>query len=70
MFRFYFFLREETSMHVHVQCPYGDAKFWLEPRITLAQNPGLPAPQVRRALSLVERHADEIRSAWRKHFGG
>ncbi len=69
-FRLYFFSREEARMHVHVQCPDGEAKFWLEPRIALAQNLGLPVQQVRRAQSLVERHADEIRDAWRKHFGG
>ena len=69
-FRLYFFSREEARMHVHVQCPDGEAKFWLEPQIALAQNLGLPVQQVRRAQSLVERHADEIRDAWRKHFGG
>ena len=36
--RFYFFSREETRMHVHVQHPTGEAKFWLEPEIELARN--------------------------------
>jgi hypothetical protein len=36
-YRFYFFSREELRMHVHVQCPDGEAKFWLEPVISLAQ---------------------------------
>jgi hypothetical protein len=55
-------------MHVHVQCPDGEAKFWLEPTIALAHNYGLSGQQVRAAQQLVEAHADEIRSAWRKHF--
>jgi len=55
-------------MHVHVQCPDGEAKFWLEPTIALAHNYGLSGRQVRAAQQLVEAHADEIRSAWRKHF--
>jgi hypothetical protein len=67
-FRFYFFSREEARMHVHVQCPDGEAKFWLEPTIALAHNQGLSIQQVRAAQQLVEAHADEIRSAWRKHF--
>jgi hypothetical protein len=67
-FRFYFFSREEARMHVHVQCPDGEAKFWLEPTIALAHNYGLSGRQVRAAQQLVEAHADEIRSAWRKHF--
>ena len=68
-FRFYFFSREETRMHVHVHSPSGEAKFWLEPRIELAQNYGLNARQVNTVLRLVEEHADEIRKAWKTHFG-
>lgn len=40
-YRFYFFSREEARMHVHVQSSVGEAKFWLEPEIELAQNYGL-----------------------------
>jgi len=36
--RFFFFSREESRMHVHVHCPDGEAKFWLEPEIELAKN--------------------------------
>jgi hypothetical protein len=55
-------------MHVHVQGPDGEAKFWIEPAITMAQNYGLTEQQIRSVQMLVEGHADEIRSAWRKHF--
>ncbi len=57
-------------MHVHVTCSDGEAKFWLEPSIALAQNHGLSAQQLRDTQDLVEDHADEIRDAWRKHFSG
>ena len=57
-------------MHVHVYCERGEAKFWLEPKIELAQNYGLTARQVRAVQSLIEEHYDEIRSAWEKHFAG
>lgn len=40
-FRFYFFSREESRMHVHVQGQNGEAKFWLEPVIEVAQHTGL-----------------------------
>lgn len=66
-FRFYFFSREETRMHVHATS--GEAKFWLEPRIELAQNYGLGMRQVNAALRLVQEHEDEIREAWKAHFG-
>jgi hypothetical protein len=67
-FRFYFFSREEPRMHVHVACPDGEAKFWLEPSIALAHNYRLTDQQVRVAQQLVEAYASEIRTAWQKHF--
>jgi hypothetical protein len=67
-FRFYFFSREESRMHVHVQCANGEAKFWLEPHIALAQNAGMSERQIRVAHALIEAHDDEIRHAWRQHF--
>jgi Domain of unknown function (DUF4160) len=36
-YRFFFFSREEDRGHVHVHCADGEAKFWLEPEIELAQ---------------------------------
>lgn len=68
-FRFYFFSREETRMHVHVYCERGEAKFWLEPKIERAQNFGMAARQIRIAKTLIEEHYDEIRNAWQTHFG-
>lgn len=69
-FRFYFFSREEPRMHVHVHHADGEAKFWLEPSIELAQNYGLNSRQLASAQSLIEEHHDEIRAAWAAHFGG
>lgn len=37
-YRFIFFSREESRMHVHVTSGDGEAKFWLEPEIQLAKN--------------------------------
>lgn len=55
-------------MHVHVYCERGEAKFWLEPRIELAQNHGIPARDLRIVEDLIEDHVNEIRKAWKKHF--
>ncbi|MGH8136263.1 MAG: DUF4160 domain-containing protein [Steroidobacteraceae bacterium] len=54
---------------MHVQCPDGEANFWLEPHIALAQNHGLSDRQIRAAQTLIEEHANEIRAAWDRHFG-
>jgi len=55
-------------MHVHVQHPNGEAKFWLEPEIELARNYRLKPRQLKVALQLVKEHEDEIREAWQTHF--
>jgi len=47
-YRFYFFSREESRMHVHIYCGNGEAKFWLEPEIELARNHGLSKKQLKK----------------------
>ena len=69
-FRFYFFSREEPRIHVHVQGQNGEAKFWLEPQIELAQHVGLSRREINEAFHLVQDHENEIRNAWFKHFPG
>lgn len=68
-YRFYFFSREEPRAHVHVQHATGEAKFWLEPRLELAQNYGLTARRISTALQTIREHEGEIRAAWKEHFG-
>jgi len=68
-YRFYFFSREEPRPHVHVQHDSGEAKFWLEPQLELAQNYGLTPIRINTALRIIREHQDEIRAAWEKHFG-
>jgi len=68
-FRLFFFSREESRMHVHVHSERGEAKFWLEPVIELAQSYGLPQVDVNEALRLIRENEDVIRRAWNDHFG-
>ena len=68
--RFFFFSREEARIHVHVQAPDGEAKFWLEPEIALAESVGLSGPTLKRVERLVKKHETEIKIAWHKHFPG
>ena len=62
-YRFFFFSREESRMHVHVHCGDGEAKFWLEPHIEAARNYGLSLRELQRVLRLVEKHEIEIHEA-------
>jgi len=67
-YRFYFFSREEERMHVHIYCADGEAKFWIEPELSLAKNWGLSSSQITELRNVVKEHRDEIADAWRKHF--
>ena len=68
-YRFYFFMDEESRMHVHVECGDGEAKFWLEPEIALSKNYHLKPKQVSEIQKIVEAHRDEFIDAWRAVFG-
>lgn len=67
-FRFFFFSREEARMHVHVSSPEGEAKFWLEPTIALADFCQLNKRVLNELQKVVEERTDEIKQAWKKHF--
>ena len=67
-YRFFFFSREETRKHVHVVSPEGEAKFWLEPIVALAENFRLNARELKELQGVIERRQDEILSAWNNHF--
>ena len=56
-------------MHVHIFSGEAEAKFWIEPEIELATNHGIPEQQLSTLVKILNRRHDEIRSAWRRHFG-
>lgn len=68
-FRFFFYSRQEERMQVHVRSGSGDAKFWLEPDIELAENYGLRSGEIKLVRKLIEDHRDEIEERWKEHFG-
>jgi hypothetical protein len=69
-YRFFFFSREESRIHVHVTCSDGEAKFWLEPEIELAKNYNLSRTQLREIENIIEVHCNEFKDAWEKHRSG
>ena len=69
-YRFFFFSREESRVHVHVISADGEAKFWLEPELELAKQVGYSPKKLREIENLIKDHEDEVVSAWREHFGG
>ena len=67
-YRFFFFSREESRMHIHVSSSGGEAKFWLEPIIALADHFNLSKRELKSIQNIVVERADEIRKAWKEHF--
>lgn len=57
-------------MHVHVQGPGGEAKFWMEPRIELARSSGLSERELRAIEHIILERSDEITRSWHRHFSG
>lgn len=66
-FRFYFNSREEDRIHAHVETPDGQLKVWLEPRIEVAENHGVPERDVTKILRILEKRHGEIEQRWREH---
>ena len=56
-------------IHVHVLGEEGEAKVWIEPRIEVVAGHQLSEKTMRLALELIREREDEIREAWRRHFG-
>jgi hypothetical protein len=68
-YRFYFLSNEEKRIHVHVECPEGIAKFWLEPIVSLAVYHRLDSVKLNEIEKIVEKHKDEIIKKWQEYFG-
>lgn len=68
-YRFYFLSNEENRIHIHVTCEKGEAKFWLEPIVSLAVYYGLNSKMLADIQRIIEEHKNEITKAWQKHFG-
>ena len=68
-YRFYFLSNEEKRLHIHVTSGDGEAKYWLEPILSLAVYFGFSPSKLSEIQKLIEEHKDEITEAWRRHFG-
>jgi hypothetical protein len=66
--RYFFFSREERRIHVHVVSEKGEAKFWLEPVIALADYIGYSKREIVDIERVINEHRKEIEKAWQRHF--
>ncbi|MFA7172857.1 MAG: DUF4160 domain-containing protein [Kiritimatiellia bacterium] len=69
-YRFHFFSLEESRGHVHVVFCSGTAKSWFEPKVELAMSKGFSVKELNCMETIIKERKDEIKDAWRVHFGG
>ncbi len=55
-------------MHVHITSSDGEAKFWLEPVVALADFEGFSKKQLNELQEIVESNADEFTNTWKRYF--
>jgi hypothetical protein len=70
-YRFHFFADEGNPLepiHIHVRKGRDNAKFWLQPQVTLAYNRGFSPHVLSRLVAVIEQRSDEIEEAWNGFF--
>ena len=67
-YRFYFLSNEEERKHIHVECEEGEAKFWIEPIVSLSTYYKLNSKKLNEIQKIAEKHKDEIIKEWKRHF--
>jgi len=70
--RFYFFSNEgnpREPVHVHAEGDGGEAKFWLQPEVRVAESVGFKRKRLAELVRVVEERRIDIERAWHEHFG-
>jgi hypothetical protein len=71
-FRFFFYSNEcspREPVHIHVEKDGLEAKFWLNPVVTLAYNDGYRTRTVRELRGMIEANRALIERTWNAFFG-
>lgn len=70
-YRFFFFSNEGDPMepcHIHIRKGNGLAKFWVDPRVRLAESIAFSAKELRFIEKTVNENRELIRRAWDEFF--
>ncbi len=71
-YRFFFYSNEgnpREPVHVHVRSNDGEAKFWLNTVVHLADSSGFDARILRELTEVVEQNRAMIERTWNEYFG-
>jgi len=67
-YRFYFYSHElNEPPHIHIDRDNLSAKFWLQ-SVSLAQNIGFPAKELRKLQSMVIENQTQLLEDWHEYF--
>ncbi|MDC9728032.1 MAG: DUF4160 domain-containing protein [Methyloprofundus sp.] len=70
-YRFFFFSNEGDPLeacHIHIRKGGAVAKFWLKPKIQLAQTYDMSPIELRKLMKLVEQNQTLIEEKWDEYF--
>lgn len=67
-YRFFFYSREETRPHIHVEEGKKTAKFWIGP-VDLAESYGFSTRELNKLEGLVNENEEPILKEWREFYG-
>ena len=68
---FFFYSNEGNPLepaHIHVRNAESEAKFWLEPDISLERNDGFNSKELKEIFVIVEAHRMQFTEAWYDYF--
>jgi hypothetical protein len=70
-YRFHFYANEgdpREPVHIHVRRGRDDAKFWLQPEVSLAYNRGFSSKVLSALIRVIEERRDQIERDWDAFF--
>jgi len=70
-YRFFFYSNEgdpREPLHIHVRKGEAVAKFWLVPRVSLAESYAMSSAELRELMGVIEENQDVIERYWNEHF--
>jgi hypothetical protein len=67
--RFFFYSKEESRMHIHVEIQGEGAKVWMDTFEVAFHSKGLSKKDLSNIVKLVRKYEKEIKQAWFEHFG-
>lgn len=68
-YTFKIYSNEEERKHIHVVKAENEAKFWLEPKIELAENYGFRSKELKEITEIIEKYGDEFKEQFAAHIG-